>query len=171
MNSPQKVGILIENDYQELEFWYPYLRLQEEGIKPCIIGKEKAIYQSKLGYEVTADKAAHDVEKDDFAALIIPGGYAPDRMRVHNSMLNLVKNTFERGAVVAAICHASWVLISAGIVSGKKATCYYTIQDDLKNAGAHYVDEPVVVDGKLITSRQPDDLPVFCQKIIEHLKR
>lgn len=171
MNSSQKIGILIENNYQELEFWYPYLRLREAGFSPIIIGKDKTTYQSKLGYEATAEQAAHDVENDDFAAIIIPGGYAPDQMRVHKSMLNLVKNTFERGAVVAAICHASWVLISAGIISGKKATCYHTIQDDLKNAGAHYLDEPVVVDGNLITSRQPDDLPVFCQKIIEQLKR
>lgn len=111
------------------------------------------------------------MEHDSFSAIIIPGGYAPDKMRVHQPYLNLTKNTFDRGAVVAAICHAAWVLISAKVVSGKKATCYHTIRDDLKNAGAEYLDEAVVVDGNLITSRKPDDLPVFCQKIIAGLKK
>lgn len=164
------VGILVENEYQELEFWYPYLRLQEEGIKPIIIGFEKKSYKSKLGYEVTADVSAKEVEHEKFDAIIIPGGYAPDKMRCHQPMLNLVKTNYDNGAIIAAICHAAWVLISANIIDGKNATCYHSVKDDLINAGGKYSDEPVVVDDNIITSRQPDDLPVFCKKIIEGLK-
>lgn len=164
------VGILVEDDYQELEYWYPYLRLKEEGIKPIIIGPEKKAYRSKLGYEVRAEVSAKEIQQESFDAIIIPGGYAPDKMRAHQPMLDLVKTTFERGAIVAAICHAGWVLASANIISGKKVTCYHTIKDDLIHAGGEYLDEPVVVDKNIITSRQPDDLPVFCQKIIAGLE-
>lgn len=163
-------AILIENNYQELEFWYPYLRLQEEGIKPVIIGHQSTTYKSKSGYPVTADVSAQEVEDEGFDVLIIPGGYAPDVMRTHTSMLKLTYSTYQRGNIVAAICHAAWVLISANIVSGKKATCYHAIKDDLINAGAHYLDEPVVVDENLITSRVPSDLPLFCKKIIARLE-
>ena len=165
------VGIFVENEYQELEFWYPYLRLQEEGIKPVIIANEKKTYKSKLGYPVEADTAAQDVVQKKFDAVIIPGGYAPDKMRCHKDMLRLVKDTHDRGAIIAAICHAGWVLVSANILSGKKVTGYHSIKDDLVNAGAEYVDEPVVVDKSMITSRQPEDLPVFCKAIIELLKK
>jgi protease I len=103
--------------------------------------------------------------------VIIPGGYAPDRLRRHEAVLSLVRDAYHQGSVVAAICHAAWVPISAGIVKGKRATCYYSIKDDLKNAGAQYVDAEVVRDGNLITSRQPADLPAFCREIIAALAR
>ncbi|MCP0913310.1 MULTISPECIES: type 1 glutamine amidotransferase domain-containing protein [Legionella] len=166
----KSVGIFVENEYQELEFWYPYLRLQEEGIKPVIIAPEKKTYKSKLGYGVEPDCTASEAEDKEFDAIIIPGGYAPDKMRTHQAMLNIVKSTYEKNNIVAAICHAAWVLISAGVISGKKATCFHTVKDDVKNAGGHYLDETVVVDGNIITSRQPSDLPAFCKKIIEKLK-
>jgi protease I len=165
----KSVGILVENDYQELEFWYPYLRLQEEGVIPLVIGHHKTVYKSKLGYEVEADVASKEVLQQTFDAIIIPGGYAPDKMRTHTSMLQLVKTNYENGSVIAAICHAAWVLSSAGILKGKNATCYHSIKDDIINAGANYSDEPVVVDGNLITSRQPFDLPAFCTAIINEL--
>ena len=163
------LGIFIENNYQELEFWYPYLRLKEAGFQLTIIGPEKKTYKSKLGYEVKADVAAQDVLNKNFAALIIPGGYAPDRMRVCKPMLTLVKQCYERGIIIASICHAIWVPVSAGIVSGKKATCYHTVKDDLINAGGQYLDQSVVVDGNLVTSRQPEDLPDFCREILAKL--
>ncbi len=172
MNLEEKsVGILIENNYQELEFWYPFLRLQEVGINPLVIGHEKTTYNSKLGYEVLADVAAKEVEQQSFDAIIIPGGYAPDKMRTHKPMVNLVRANYEQGNVIAAICHASWMLVSANILSNKKATCYHSIKDDVINAGAQYVDEPVVVDGHLITSRQPSDLPDFCKAILNALSQ
>ncbi len=165
----KKVGIFIENNYQELEFWYPYLRLKEEECLLTIIGPEKKTYKSKLGYEATAEETADKVLHRDFDALIIPGGYAPDLMRAHEPMLKLVQKVYAEGGIIASICHAIWVPISAKIVSGKKATCYHTVKDDLINAGGHYLNQPVVVDNNLITSRQPSDLPDFCKQIIEKL--
>lgn len=165
----KKVGVFIENTYQELEFWYPYLRLKEAGCEVTIIGPKETTYKSKLGYEVKAEMTAENALKHNFDALIIPGGYAPDLMRVCEPMVKLVQQTFEKKQVIAAICHAIWVPISAKIVSGKKATCYHTVRDDLQNAGGSYLDQSVVVDGNLITSRQPDDLPDFCKAIIEKL--
>lgn len=163
------VAIFVDDNYQELEFWYPYLRLQEQGIKPVVIGKEIQTYKSKLGYSVKAEMASSSVVNQQFAAIIVPGGYAPDTMRCDKSMLTLLKNTHEQGGIIAAICHAPWVLISANIVSGKNMTCYHSIKDDLINAGANYSDSEVVVDGNMITSRQPDDLPAFCREIIKSL--
>lgn len=165
----RKVGILVEDNYQELEFWYPYLRLKEEGCQVTIIGIEKKTYLSKRGYEVDAEVTAETVKNQIFDALIIPGGYAPDLMRVSKPILELVKKNDTEGKIIAAICHAIWVPISAKIISGKKATCYYTVKDDLINAGGSYLDQSVVVDKNLITSRQPEDLPDFCRKIIENL--
>lgn len=165
----REIGIFIENNYQELEFWYPYLRLKEEECKLTVIGPEKKTYKSKLGYEATADIAAKNILQHQFEAIIIPGGYAPDTMRICEPMLQIVKATYDRGCIIAAICHGIWVPISAKIMTGKKATCYHTIKDDLINAGAEYLDQTVVVDHNLITSRQPGDLTNFCKKIIEQL--
>ena len=165
-----KAAILVEDIYQELELWYPYYRLIEEGISVDIVGPESGKrYQSKYGYPAQSNKAADKVTAKDYDAIIIPGGYAPDRMRIHLSMVKLVKSAFDEGKVVAAICHAGWMLCSADILQGKSATCYYAIKDDLIHAGANYLDESVVVDGNLITSRKPDDLPDFCKAIINAL--
>lgn len=166
----KKIGIFVENNYQELEFWYPFLRFKEEGCQVTVIGPENnKTYQSKKGYEVVSDVAAEKVKNQSFDALIIPGGYAPDLMRVCKPILNLVKKNFTEGKVIAAICHGIWVPISAKIISGKKATCYYSVKDDLINAGGSYLDQSVVVDANVITSRKPEDLPDFCRKIVEKL--
>lgn len=165
----KKVALLIDNEYQELEFWYPYFRLQEEGVKPVVIGNEKTIYRSKLGYEINANECALEVEHEVYDAIIVPGGYAPDKIRTHRAMLNIVAHAHQRGAIIAAICHAAWVLISANILSGKKVTCYHAIKDDVINSGATYIDEAVVMDDNLITSRVPSDLPLFCKRLIERL--
>jgi protease I len=127
-------------------------------------------YKSKLGYPVKINAAAEAVSANDFDAIIIPGGYAPDLMRRHRPMLDLVRSMFEQGKLVAYICHAGWVPISAGILKGKRATCLPAIKDDVINAGAIYVDEEAVRDGNLISSRSPDDLPAFCRAIIAALK-
>ena len=167
----KRVAILTENYYQELEFWYPLLRLREEGAEVRIVGSGSAkTYTGKYGYPVTVDATADEVSADDFDAIVIPGGYAPDLLRRHESVLRLVREAFEKGKVVAAICHAGWVLISTGIVKGHKVTGFYAIKDDLVNAGATYLDQEVVVDGNLITSRVPDDLPAFCRAIIAALE-
>jgi protease I len=167
----KRVAILAENNYHELELWYPLLRMREAGVKVSVIGmagvKE---YQSKHGIPVPVDLAADAVSAKDFDAVIVPGGFAPDNMRRHKPMLDLVRGVYERGGIVAMICHAAWVPISAGIVKGKRATCVSAIKDDLINAGATYVDEEVVRDGNLISSRQPTDLPAFCRAIVAALK-
>jgi protease I len=167
----KRIAILAENNYQELELWYPLLRMREAGAEVSVVGMPGVdTYKSKLGYPVSVDVAADAVTADDFDAVIVPGGYAPDLMRRHQPMLDLVRGVFERGGIVATICHAGWVTISAGILQGKRATCVSAIKDDMINAGATYVDAEVVQDGNLITSRVPKDLPAFCRTIIAALQ-
>jgi protease I len=167
----KRVAVLAEDTYQDLELWYPLLRMREAGAEVKVIGTGSAeTYTSKYGYPVTVDAAADEVKAADFDAVIIPGGYAPDRLRRYPAVLKLVREVFEQGKVVAAICHAGWVPISAGILKGKKATCFFAIKDDLINAGVTYLDQEVVQDGNLITSRTPDDLPAFCRTIIAALE-
>ena len=167
----RKVAILVENLYQEMELWVPYYRLKEEGAEVKLIGTGAKSYTSNYGYPVSADLSADDAKAADFNGVIIPGGYAPDHMRRSPAMVKLVKEAFEQGKVVAAICHAGWMLISAGILKGKTATCFIAIKDDLINAGANYVDREVVVDGNLITSRQAGDLPAFCREVVKALEK
>jgi protease I len=167
----KRIAILAENNYQELELWYPLLRMREAGAEVSVVGMPGVeTYKSKLGYPVNVDVAADSTAPEDFDAVIVPGGYAPDLMRRHQPMLDLVRGVFERGGIVATICHAGWVTISAGILQGKRATCVSAIKDDVINAGATYVDAEVVQDGNLITSRVPSDLPAFCRTIIAALQ-
>ena len=168
----KKIAILAEDNYEDLELWYPLLRMKEAGAEISVVGMTGVeTYQSKHGYPVRVEVAASAALSDDFDAVIIPGGYAPDRMRRHPPMLDLVKRVFERGGLVAMICHAGWVPISAGIVGGKKVTSTPAIKDDLINAGAQWIDLEAVQDGNLISSRGPADLPAFCQAIIAALIR
>jgi protease I len=171
MNVSNKyIAVLVENLYQELEVWYPVLRFREAGATVTIVGAAKGkIYKSKLGYPITADCSASEINVSKLDALIIPGGYAPDIMRTHPEMVVLTRQAHEEGKIVAAICHGGWMLASADIVSDKNVTCYRAIKDDLVNAGANYHDEAVVCDGKIITSRKPEDLPVFCKAILNAL--
>lgn len=165
--SGKRIALLVADLYQELEFWYPYYRLGEEGAVVVTVGPEQGIVKSKLGYPAEASLAADQAKAEDFDAIVIPGGYAPDLMRRSPAMVQLVREAFDQDKVVAAICHAGWMLVSAGVVKGKRVTGFFSIKDDLKNAGAEWVDQEVVRDGNLITSRTPDDLPAFCRAIIE----
>ncbi|MDD3828981.1 MAG: type 1 glutamine amidotransferase [Anaerolineae bacterium] len=166
----KRVAVLAENMYQELELWYPLLRLREAGAETLVVGTgSAATYTSKHGYPVDVDAVAGELRAADVDAVVVPGGYAPDLMRRYPAMVGLVREAFEQGKVVAAICHAGWLLVSAGILQGKKATCFFAIKDDLVNAGATYVNQEVVVDGNLITSRTPMDLPAFCMAIVDAL--
>ncbi len=163
----KKVVILIENNYQDLEFWVPYYRLKEEGAEVTVVGSGSShTYTSKYGYPVEAEKEAKDIDMSKYDGVVIPGGYAPDLMRRYPEMVRIVREANQKGKVISAICHAGWMLVSAGILKGKKATGFFAIKDDLVNAGARYVDEEVVRDGNLITSRKPDDLPAFCRETI-----
>ena len=168
----KKIAVLIEDHYQVLEVWYPYLRLREDGIQTVLVGTgAKKEYKSKEGYPAKEELPIDKAKIDDFDGVIIPGGYAPDILRRHQQVNEFVKNMFDKGKLVAAICHAGWVLASAGILKGKKATSFSAIKDDVINAGAIYLDKEVVVDENLITSRNPYDLPAFCREIIKFLKK
>lgn len=166
----KKVAILVEDSYQVLEVWYPYLRLREAGIKTVLVGSgNKKEYKSKEGYPAQEELSIKEARVKDFAAVIIPGGYAPDILRRYPRVNNFVRQMFTKKKIVAAICHGGWVLVSAGILKGKKVTGFFAIKDDLVNAGAIFMDKEVVVDGNLITSRNPYDLSAFCKKIQEGL--
>jgi protease I len=163
--------VLVEQQYQEMEVWYPLYRLREAGCKVTVVGPEPGqTYPSKLGYPCKSDKAAREVSANDFDVLVIPGGFAPDYLRRHEAILKLVGSMVEQGKVVAAICHGPWVLCSTQALKGRKATCFFAIKDDVSNAGATYVDAEVCRDGNLITSRKPDDLPAFMQAVLQAVR-
>lgn len=165
-----RVAVLAEELYEDLELWYPVLRLREAGARVTIVGPRAGeVYKSKHGYPATADLGMDEARPADFDGVVIPGGYAPDRMRRHRAMLEFVRALHEAGKVVAFICHAGWVPISAGIVRGRTVTSVGAIKDDLVNAGATWVDREVVVDGNLVSSRTPPDLPAFCREVIRLL--
>ncbi|MGB5984224.1 MAG: type 1 glutamine amidotransferase domain-containing protein [Desulfobacterales bacterium] len=167
----KKVLILIENMFNELEFWYPYFRLKEAGAEVTVVGPEAGkSYSGKSATEKTADAGAAQIKAADYDGVVIPGGYAPDLMRRDPAMVKIVADLHREGKVVAAICHAGWMLASAKILPGRKVTSFFAIKDDLIHAGAQWVDEEVVVDGTLVTSRTPDDLPAFMRTVIQTLQ-
>ncbi len=164
------VAVLVEDIYEDLELWYPVYRLREEGACVTLVGPEAGkTYASKHGYPAEADRAAGEVSAADYDAVIIPGGYAPDRMRRDPAMVKLVADAVHQDKTVAAICHGGWMLCSAGVLEGRRTTSFSAIRDDMTNAGAQWVDAEVVRDGNLITSRKPDDLPAFLRAILESL--
>lgn len=165
----KRIAVLVEDLYEDLELWYPVLRFREAQAEVTVIGPRKQEYTSKHGYPVTADASMNEVHGDQFDTVIVPGGYAPDRMRRFDAMVDLVQQAHQAGKIVAAICHGAWLLASARIVDGRSLTCYFAIRDDLINAGGRYVDREVVRDDNLITSRMPCDLPAFCRTIAEAL--
>jgi len=165
----RKIIVLIEADYEDLEVHYPRLRLIEEKATVVCAGTGAETYTGKRGYPIRVDGKITDYRPVDFDAVIIPGGWAPDRLRTHEAVVQFVRQSHELGKVIAAICHAGSLLVSADIVRGRTVTSYVAIRDDLKAAGAEWVDRSVVVDGKLITSRMPSDLPDFCRAIIQAL--
>jgi protease I len=168
----RKVAVLVENYYQELEVWYPLLRLREAGAEVVTVGPEAgATYKSKLDNPVKADRAIADVSAADYDALVIPGGWAPDHMRRDPRFVQIVRDMDAAQKPIGAICHGGWLLCSAGVLKGRRATSFFSIRDDMVNAGANYVDAEAVVDGNLITSRVPDDLPAFCKAFVEAVAR
>lgn len=167
----KKIAVLVEDFYQDLEVWYPILRLREEGAKVVVIGPQKRVYKGKYGYPIQADADERQTKVSRFDAVVIPGGWAPDRMRLSKKLVDFVRKMDRAGKIVASICHGGWMLASAGIVKGRTLTSYIAIKDDLVNAGAHFVDKEVVRDGNLITSRKPEDLPAFLRAIIHALSQ
>ena len=170
--SGQHVAVLIEQQYQEMEVWYPVYRLREAGCVVELVAPEAGkTYASKLGYPAKSTLAAADARAEQFAALVIPGGFAPDYIRRSQPMLKLVRDIHAQGKPVAAVCHGPWVLCSTSALKGRKATCFHSIKDDVANAGGTYVDQEVCVDGNVITSRTPDDLPAFVLALMELMRK
>jgi protease I len=164
------IGILVEKDYQDLEVWYPILRLKEAGHEVVVIGTGADTYESKHGYPVQADIAISRVRGDGLDALVIPGGWAPDYLRRHADVVKLVRDIYKAGKPTAAICHAGSLLVSAGILKGRTVTSFFAIRADMEAAGAKWVDREVQVDGNLITARKPEDLPAFCREVLKALE-
>jgi len=164
-----KVAIVVEALYQDLEVWYPFYRLKEAGHEVVTAGCGAKSYVGKYGYPITVDVDAKELRASELAGLVIPGGWAPDRLRTYAPVLALTRDLLAAGKVVAAICHAGWVLASAGVCKGRELTSYAAIRDDLVNAGARWVDREVVRDGTLVTSRTPADLPAFLRMTLAAL--
>lgn len=168
----KRVAMLVDQLYQEMEVWYPLYRLQEAGVTVVTVGAEAGkSYGSKLGYPCVAQMSYDEVSPDDFDGVIAPGGFAPDHIRRHPKANQFVAGVNAQGKLVAAICHGPWVLCSAhGMLRGRKVTSFFAIKDDVVNAGAEWVDEEVVVDKNLVTSRKPEDLPAFALACLQVLK-
>jgi len=163
----KKIAYLIEDGFEDLEFWVPVMRLREEGAQVMVIGTGSAeVYRGKHGLTAKVDTTADQVSADQFDAVVIPGGWAPDRLRRYPSVLRLVRDAYHQGKIIGAICHAGWVPISAGIVRGHKVTGVIAIKDDLVNAGAEWVDAPALRDGNLVWGRVVEDLPAFCRELV-----
>jgi protease I len=171
MLAGKRVAILAEEAFEDSELMEPLRALKDAGVTVLIVGSgSKRSYKGKRGTaEITVDTTADKVEASQFDAIIVPGGYAPDKMRLHKSMIELVRKAYAEGKIIAAVCHGPQLLISADIVKGHRVTSWPSVAVDLKNAGAIWVDEPVVRDGSIITSRKPTDLPKFNKAIIEAL--
>jgi len=167
----KKLLLLIENEFRDEEVIYPYYRFKEAGYDVKVVGPEAdKEYKGKFGVVFKSDLSASRISLDDVVTLIIPGGNAPDKMRVQKNMVDLVKRAYHQQKIIAAICHGGLMLVEADIVRGMKVTGYRAIATDLRNAGGKYMDKKVVVDGNLVTSRVPDDLPAFCNSILKLLK-
>ena len=187
--SGKKVAIIVAHEFEDVELLFPLLRLSEEGAEIVVVPVREGLHPrphvegkpvtGRFGHTVPIPVMAEgnrysvsNIEKlsaDDVDCILFPGGYSPDALRLHKETLDLVRQYHRRGKLVAAICHGPWVLISAGIIAGKRVTGYVAVRDDLINAGAKFVDVPAVRDGNVITGRVPDDLPEFCQEIIQAL--
>ncbi len=167
----KRIAVLLENIYDERELFYPYYRLLEEGFEVDLVGSDKdTIYKSKSGVAAKSDRASSEVKAEEYDAVVIPGGFSPDNMRRTQATIDFVKAMNDLKKPVAAICHAPWVVISATDLHNRKMTGFPTVRKDIENAGATYLDQEVVVDDNLITSRTPNDLPAFLKAIIAALQ-
>lgn len=167
----KKAAVLVDQAYQELEVWYPYYRLKEEGCTTHLVAIERGkTYPSKIGYPALSELAVGEINASDYDCVIIPGGYAPDHLRRHEVINKFVEEAMKLNKVVSAICHGGWLLCSAGsVLRGRTVTSFFAIKADMVNAGAEWVDAEVVRNRNLITSRKPDDLPAFMRETIQAL--
>jgi protease I len=167
----RRIAVVVDDIYEDLELWYPRIRFEEEGWQVLVAGPQAGkIYAGKHGYPCAAQAGFSDLRAEELDALLVPGGFAPDKIRRDARVLALVREMNAAGKLIGFICHAGWVLISAGILKGKRATSTVGIRDDMVNAGALWVDQPLVVDGNLVSSRTPADLAVFARGMVDWLK-
>ncbi|NUM43211.1 MAG: type 1 glutamine amidotransferase [Anaerolineales bacterium] len=165
----KKIICLLDEGFEDLEFWVPLMRLREEGAVVTVASAKVQPYRGKACLQATPDVKADAIQAADFDGIVVPGGWAPDKMRRYPAITKLVRDTYEQGKIVGAICHAGLVLISAGIVRGHKATGSLGIKDDLINAGAEWVDDPAFRDGNLVWGRVVEDIPDFCRELVAAL--
>jgi protease I len=164
----KRIAILVDQMYQEMEVWYPLYRFREAGAEVVVVAaKGGESYPSKLGYPCRSDISYDAARAEDFDGVVAPGGFAPDFIRRHPRAIEFVRQIADQGKMTAAICHGPWVLCSAGVLKGRRATSFFAIKDDVVNAGAHWEDSKVVIDENIVTSRKPDDLPAFCVACME----
>ncbi len=167
----KKAIVLLENGFEDSELIYPYYRLQEAGFDVDLVsGKKGEVYESKHGYKQKSDEAAENVNVKDYEVLVIPGGRGPDRMRIKDDLVDLAQDAVDNDLIIASVCHGAQLLIETDLLDGKEMTCYYSVATDVENAGAEFKDEEVVVDGNLVTSRMPPDLPAFMRETLELVK-
>jgi protease I len=163
----KRVAILVDQLYQEMEVWYPYYRLIEEGAEVDLVGAEAGkAYPSKTGYPAVTKKSYAELETTEYDGVVAPGGFAPDFIRRYASANRFISQLNQQGKLVAAICHGLWCCVSADVLRGKHCTSFFAIRDDVQNAGGVWEDSEVVVDGNLVSSRKPDDLPAFMRAAI-----
>ncbi len=166
----KRVGVLVEEGFEDLEFWVPVMRLREEGAEVVIIGTgRQTTFRGKHCLEARPDTTADQIRADDLDGLVVPGGWGPDKLRRFDAVLDLVRALDAQGKIIASICHGGWVLASAGIVRGRKATGSRGIRDDMRNAGATWVDAPAFRDGNLVWGRVVADIPAFCRELVAAL--
>ena len=170
--SVKKIAIMVDEMYQVLEVWYPYYRFREAGLEVHLVAADAGkTYPSKEGYPCVSEIAAAQAKAEDYDCMLVPGGFAPDFMRRNAEVIKFANEMVDSGKIIAAICHGGWLLCSTKAYKGKTATCFKAIKDDIMNAGANYVDAECMVDGNLVTSRKPDDLPAFCTAILSTLEK
>lgn len=164
----KKVAYLVEDQFEDLEFWVPVMRLREEGAEVTVVGTGRMdTFQGKHGLSATPDVTADAVESGYFDAVVVPGGWAPDKLRRYDAVKDLVRETYRQGKIIGSICHGGWVLASAGILDGHKATGSTGIRDDMENAGATWVDQSAFRDGNLVWGRVVKDIPNFCRELVK----
>jgi protease I len=171
MPTERTILVVVGPEYEDLEVWYPKLRLEEAGYVVKLAGIGEREYRGKHGYPCPVDGSVADFRALDLIGLVVPGGWAPDKLRRDPEVLQRVREVHEAGRMIATICHGPWVLISAGIVRGRRMTSTVGIRDDLVNAGARWIDEPAVVDGNIVSARVPKDLPAFGRAMLDVLGR
>lgn len=169
---PTVIAVLVEKDFHDMEFWYPYLRLIEEGMETVVVAPvAPMLYTGKYGTHIEANYTPASLEMENISGVIIPGGWAPDKLRASPEIVQFIRDIYEKGGFIAGICHAGSLLVSAGIIRDKRVTSCKSIMDDMILAGAEWLDEKVVVCERIITSRRPADLPFFMKTLLQEMRK